>query len=454
MTIELDTSSNLTGDAKIKVVGVGGGGGNAINNMINKGLSGVDFIAANTDSQALQHNKSKIKIQLGTGLGAGANPDVARKAVEQAIDTVKDTLKGSDMVFITAGMGGGTGTGAAPTIAKVAQELGALVVGIVTKPFDWEGKRRIEVALQGIEELRQYVDALIVIPNQRVLEIIDKKTSFTEAFMKVDEVLYNATRGISDIINNYGIVNVDFADVRTIMKGMGDALMGIGTSSGENRAVEATKQALNSPLLDGISIAGAKGVLINITGGMDMGMHEISEAVSIVQQAAGDDVNLIHGVVLNPDMADQISVTVVATGFPKNEKKIDNNPKNKEQVDIFGTVVKPEIKQQPAKSIPTLGGVGIPKPNVIKAPTSPIVPKFHNIPESSPKGEKKLKEYDEPAYIRRTGPTYTTGGKLIEDDPSLNSQAASNHYTTFTNNADISQAKIISSAFLRKLTDI
>ncbi len=453
MTIELDTSSNLTGDAKIKVVGIGGGGGNAINNMINKGLSGVDFIAANTDSQALQHNKSKIKIQLGTGLGAGANPDVARKAVESAIETIKDTLKGSDMVFITAGMGGGTGTGAAPTVAKVAQEMGALVVGIVTKPFDWEGKRRIEVALQGIEELRQHVDALIVIPNQRVLEIIDKKTSFQEAFMKVDEVLYNATRGIADIITNYGVVNVDFADVRTIMKGMGDALMGIGTASGENRAVEATKQALNSPLLDGISIAGAKGVLINITGGMDMGMHEISEAVSIVQQAAGDDVNLIHGVVLNPDMSDQISVTVVATGFPKNEKKSDSAPKSIEQTDIFGKVVKTEVKAQPSRSVPVMGGVTVAKPSPVRPHGTPIVPKFREIPESSPKGEKKLKEYDEPAYLRRTGPTYSsTCNTLINENDNTVPQAA-NNFSTFSSN-DVLQAKITSSAFIRKLTDI
>ncbi len=449
MPIELDTSSTLGGDARIKVIGVGGGGGNAINNMISRGFSGVDFIAANTDSQALNHNKSQIKIQLGTGLGAGANPEVARKAVEGAIESIKDALKGSDMVFVTAGMGGGTGTGAAPIIAKIGQEMGALVVGIVTKPFDWEGNRRIDVAKQGIEELRQHVDALIVIPNQRVLEIIEKNTSFSEAFLKVDEVLYNATRGISDIINCYGVVNVDFADVRTIMTGMGDALMGIGTASGDNRAAEATKQALNSPLLDGISIAGAKGVLINITGGTDMGMHEISEAVSIAQQAAGDDVNLIHGVVINQDMNDQISVTVVATGFPKSGKNSHSGttPKS-EQVDIFGEVVKPTVTPTPARANP----IKTIKPTVAfgAKPTfqqTPIAPTFPRIPESSPKGENQLKEYDEPAIIRRGFSEYSSS--IAEK-----SIAA---VDKFSNTQSISQqasSQQISSAFIRKMTEI
>lgn len=447
MPIELDTSSALGGDARIKVIGVGGGGGNAINNMISRGLNGVDFIAANTDSQALLHNKSQLKIQMGTGLGAGANPDVARKAVETSIETIKDALKGSDMIFVTAGMGGGTGTGAAPMIAKTGQEMGALVVAIVTKPFEWEGKRRVDVANQGIDELRQYVDALIVIPNQRILEIIDKKTSFGEAFIKVDEVLYNATRGISDIINCYGVVNVDFADVRTIMTGMGDALMGIGTASGDNRAAEATKQALNSPLLDGISIAGAKGVLINITGGLDMGMHEISEAVSIAQQAAGDDVNLIHGVVINPDLNDQVSVTVVATGFPKYEKvnPVSVTPKS-EQVNIFGDVVKTDVRPSPVKTIKPTAAFDT-KIGVARPVNNPIVPSFPRIPDSSPKGEKELKEYDEPAFNRRGGGSYST---MMQEK----SIAVVDRFVSTQSPASQMTSKPISSAFIRKMTEI
>lgn len=451
MPIELDTTSATKGDARIKVIGVGGGGGNAINNMISRGLNGVDFIAANTDSQALLHSKSQIQIQMGTGLGAGADPDVARKAVEASTDQVKEALKGSDMIFVTAGMGGGTGTGAAPIIARIGQELGALVVSIVTKPFDWEGKRRIDTANQGIEELRQHVDALIVIPNQRILEVIEKKTSFGDAFLKVDEVLYNATRGISDIINCYGVVNVDFADVRTIMKGMGDALMGIGTASGENRAAEATKEALNSPLLDGISIAGAKGVLINITGGYDMGMHEVSEAVSIAQQAAGDEVNLIHGVVINPDMNDQISVTVVATGFQKESKQVISHiPDENEEKDIFGRrVEKPETHVGGRKTvIPTIKPTGPfdgRKSPISKPIISPTVPSFTRIPESSPKGEKQLRDFDEPAINRRGGGNYSSF--LSEKSIAVVDRFSTPQSVETT-------SKPINSAFIRKMTEI
>eukprot|EP01107_Rhizomastix_libera_P016024 TRINITY_DN6457_c0_g1_i1.p2 TRINITY_DN6457_c0_g1~~TRINITY_DN6457_c0_g1_i1.p2 ORF type:complete len:456 (-),score=-5.63 TRINITY_DN6457_c0_g1_i1:34-1401(-) len=408
MDIELDTTS--FGGAKIKVIGVGGGGGNAINNMIARGLSGVDFLVANTDKQALDHSKATIKIPMGSrGLGAGANPEVAKKAVEESSNVIKEALKGADMLFVTAGMGGGTGTGAAPTIAKIGQELGALVVGIVTKPFVWEGRKRIHSAEEGINELRQYVDALIVIQNQRLLEIIEKKTTFMEAFLKVDEVLYNATRGIADIISCYGQVNVDFADVRTIMKGMGDAIMGIGNATGENRAIEATKAALNSPLLDGVSIQGAKGVLVNVTGGSDLTMHEISEAVSLVEQAAGGDVNLIHGVVYNPEPMEGISVTVVATGFKKesNEtrplevKTVKNEPLTAPEPtskrDIFG-----EEKITP---------IFDPK-NSNRRNSAPSVKNIHQaadnkyrIPDSCPKGEKALKDLDKPAFERRNSET-------------------------------------------------
>ncbi len=326
MAIELDTTS-FTSDARIRVVGVGGGGGNAIRTMISRGLDGVEFVAANTDRQALINNPAGIKLQLGRdvtrGLGAGADPSKGRAAVEESIDDVHDALAGSDMIFVTAGMGGGTGTGAAPVIARVGREIGALVVGIVTKPFAYESKRRMTVAENGIRDLREHVDALIVIPNQRILSVVDKDVTFANALAMVDTVLYNATKGIADIISGVGYVNVDFADVRTVMSGMGDALMGIGMARGEHRAIEAAQNALNSPILEGMSIYGAQGLLVNITGGANMTMFEVSEAVAAIEKAAGDEVNLIHGVVVDPGMEDEISITVVATGFHhQNEKAI------------------------------------------------------------------------------------------------------------------------------------
>jgi len=324
MAIELDTTG-FTTDARIRVVGVGGGGGNAVRTMIARGLDGVEFIAANTDRQALLNNPAGIKLQLGKdvtrGLGAGADPTRGRAAVEESIDEVYDALQGSDMIFVTAGMGGGTGTGAAPVIARVGREIGALVVGIVTKPFAYESKRRANVAENGIKDLREHVDALIVIPNQRILTVVDKNVTFANALAMVDTVLYNATKGIADIISGVGYVNVDFADVRTVMSGMGDALMGIGIASGEHRAIEAAQNALNSPILEGMSIYGAQGLLVNITGGQSMTMFEVSEAVSAIEKAAGDEVNLIHGVVVDESMDDEISITVVATGFRRQEEK-------------------------------------------------------------------------------------------------------------------------------------
>lgn len=324
MAIELDIS-DLTSDARIRVVGVGGGGGNAVRTMITRGLDAVEFIAANTDRQALMSNPAGIKLQLGKdvtrGLGAGADPNRGRMAVEESIDDVRDALAGSDMVFVTAGMGGGTGTGAAPVIARVGRELGALVVGIVTKPFGYESKRRMLVAENGIKDLREHVDALIVIPNERLLAVVDKNVTFADALMMVDTVLYNATKGIADIISGVGYMNVDFADVRTVMSGMGDALMGIGRASGEHRAIEAAQNALNSPILEGMSIYGAQGLLVNVTGGPSMTMFEVSEAVAAIEQAAGDDVNLIHGVVIDERMDDEMSITVVATGFRRHEER-------------------------------------------------------------------------------------------------------------------------------------
>ena len=394
--IELDNS--ITDGARIRVVGVGGGGGNAVNNMIDRGLTGVDFIAANTDRQALEHNLAQIKIQIGKeatrGLGAGANPEIGRKSLEESTEQIKEAIKGSDMIFITGGMGGGTGTGAAPALAKISQEQGSLVVAIVTRPFIWEGRKRANVAEDGIKELREYVDALIVIPNQRLLEIIDKNTSFGEAFQKVDEVLYNATRGISDIISNHGVVNVDFADVKTIMKGMGDALMGIGSATGENRAAEATHKALNSPLLDGISIKGAQGVLVNITGGTDMAMQEVAEVVSIVEGETGSDVNLIHGVVYNPDQTDELMVTVVATGFNGENKKEQEEEEQEEMVQVGLPFQANSGIGKNKKNKFTMGTIGNLQQDRQMDPNDNV---------SSPKGTNELRKYDIPAYERRIG---------------------------------------------------
>ena len=319
MPIELDLSHTTA--AKLRVVGVGGAGGNAVNTMITRGLEHVEFIAANTDSQALMKNPALVKIKLGSqttrGLGAGANPDVGRAAIEESLEDVRAALEGSDMVFVTAGMGGGTGTGAAPVVARIAREQGALVVAIVTKPFSFENKGRMVVAENGIKELRENVDALIVIPNDRIMSIVDSSVPYRQALEKADEVLLNATKGIADIILREGIVNVDFADVVTVMRNQGDAMMGIGTARGERRAIEAAQNALNSPILEGMSIFGAKGLLVNISGDSSLTLVEVHEAVSCVQKAAGEDANIIHGVVDDESCDGEVRVTVVATGFTK-----------------------------------------------------------------------------------------------------------------------------------------
>jgi cell division protein FtsZ len=317
--IELD--NYLERGAKIRVVGVGGGGGNAINNMIDRGMVGVDFIAINCDLQALERNKAPNKIQVGKnltrGLGAGADPSIGHRAVEEDRDEIARSMAGSDMVFITAGMGGGTGTGGGPIVANIAKSIGALVVGIVTKPFNFEGKKRTGQAEMGIEEMKKHVDTLILIPNQKLLSIVERSTPVVEAFAIADQVLYNATRGISELITIPGFINVDFADVRTVMKEMGDALMGSGVASGEHRAVEAANNAISSPLLEGVSIAGAQGVLLNVTGGKNMTLVEIEEAANIIYEAAGDEANIILGAVIDENMTDEMMVTVIATGFNK-----------------------------------------------------------------------------------------------------------------------------------------
>ena len=305
--------------ARIKVIGIGGGGGNAVNTMIGAKLSGVDFMVANTDAQSLEKSQAALRIQLGgmvtKGLGAGANPEIGRRAAMEDQDKIKEHLAGSDMIFITAGMGGGTGTGGAPVIARLAREVGALTVGVVTKPFIFEGKKRMRQSEEGIEELKANVDTLIVIPNQRLLSIAAKTTTMLEAFHKADDVLLQAVRGISDLIITPGLINLDFADVRTVMAEMGLALMGAASASGENRAVEAAQKAISSPLLEDISIQGARGVLINITGGPDLCLHEVNEAASMIQEEAHEDANIIFGAVIDENMTDDIRITVIATGF-------------------------------------------------------------------------------------------------------------------------------------------
>jgi len=310
--------------AKIKVIGVGGGGNNAVNRMIESGVKGVEFVVANTDLQVLNSSKADVKIQLGsTGLGAGANPEVGRQAAEDSKEEITNVLKGSDMVFVTCGMGGGTGTGAAPVIAEIAQNLGALTVGIVTKPFSWEGKPRSRHAEEGLEKLKDHVDTLIVIPNDRLREIIDKTTPMTEAFKEVDNVLRLGVQSISDLIAVTGLVNLDFADVKTVMANKGAALIGIGVATGENRAVEAAKQSVSSPLLE-TDIRGATDAIINITGGTNLSLFEVEDAVEVIREAAGTDINTIFGAVINESLGDDIIVTVIATGFEENKDMLEN----------------------------------------------------------------------------------------------------------------------------------
>ena len=321
-------------NAKMKVVGIGGAGGNAVNRMIDEELEGVEFISINTDSQALKSSRAQVTLQVGKkltrGLGAGARPEVGRQALAESEEDVRRALEGADLVFVTAGMGGGTGTGAAPMVAKIARDMGALTIGIITRPFSFEGKKRERQADQGLTELRRCVDTMIVVPNDRLLAVVPKGTSFRDALKKADDILLHATQGISDLISVTGEINVDFADVRTVMASRGPALMGSGFGEGENRAQEAAQEAISSPLLDEVSIAGARGVLINITGGMDLAIDEVTEISSIIQEGAGDEAEIIFGAVHDPDLEGKIRVTVIATGFDsvENEKVVSSDLQN------------------------------------------------------------------------------------------------------------------------------
>ncbi len=359
---------------KIKVIGVGGGGGNALQNMIRKGIRGIDFVAVNTDAQALSDNTAITKIQIGRaltkGLGAGARPNIGNEAAEESRAEIEAAIDGADMIFVTAGMGGGTGTGAAPVVTAIAKRLGVLTVAIVTKPFSCEGRKRLEVADQGLAYLKENVDTLIVIPNERLLDMADDNTTMLDAFETADDVLYNATRGISDLITTHGLINLDFADVRTTMQGGGTALMGASTSSGENRAERAATEAISSPLLDGLSIAGAKNILVNITAGTSLGIREATKATDIINKAAGEAAEVIFGTVIDEGMEDKIRVTVIATGF------------------------------EAASNVRDEAWTG--KRKAVKAPTS----RFNERPSKHSyhgtyKGEANLKELDTPAFRRR-----------------------------------------------------
>ncbi len=324
--------------AKIKVVGVGGGGCNAVNRMINSGLKGVDFIVANTDLQVLNDSLAPTKLQLGSeltdGLGAGANPAIGKEAALESKEDIEEALKGADMVFVTCGMGGGTGTGASPIVAEIAQDLGALTVGIVTKPFSFEGKKRMEQAIAGLDELKKHVDTLIVIPNDRLRELIDKSTPMLEAFREVDNILHRGVQSISDLIAITGLVNLDFADVKAVMKDRGNALIGIGVGSGENRAVEAAKQAVSSPFLEN-SINGATDAIINVTGGSSLTLFEVEEAAEVIRTAANTDINTIFGAVINENLTDEVIVTVIATGFEEPSEPLYHSFNSTNREDMY-----------------------------------------------------------------------------------------------------------------------
>lgn len=398
MIFELEETP--TRNARMKVIGIGGAGGNAVNRMIDEDLEGVDFISANTDAQVLKESRAQATIQLGKkltrGLGAGARPEIGRQAIHESQDEVRKALDGADLVFITAGMGGGTGTGAAPIVGEIAREMGALTIGIVTRPFSFEGKKRMRQADQGLAELRRTADSMIVVPNDRLLSVVGKGTSFRDALKKADEVLLHATQGISDLIRVGGEVNVDFADVRTIMACRGPALMGSGFGEGDTRAQEAAQEAISSPLLDDVSIQGAQGVLINITGGMDLAIDEVSEISSIIQEEAGDDAEIIFGAVHDPTLEGKVRVTVIATGFDRSRREEEKK------------VIRPEFSR-PAPSRPQRERQAQPQAQAAQqtrmaavgggGSESTEIP-FRRYPERVVPSEQ-IRELDIPTFIRR-----------------------------------------------------
>jgi cell division protein FtsZ len=412
-TLRLKLADETRTGARIKVVGVGGGGGNAVNRMVQVGLDGVEFVVANTDMQALQGNAAPMKIQIGAkltkGLGAGADPNVGREAALEDTDSLIQALTGADMVFVTTGLGGGTGTGAAPIIASLASELGALTIAVVTKPFKFEGKKRQAQAERGLAALRECVDTIITIPNERLLAIVQRGTTLPEAFATADDVLRQAIQGISDLILVPGLINLDFADVKTIMSGMGLAMMGTGIMSGENRTTEAAKAAISSPLLEGTSIAGARGVIINVTGGADLSLMEVNDASMLIHQAAHEDANIIFGAVVDPTLDGRVKVTVIATGFDPVENQIAEPAPSQTPVDLQQytahlkeKVEAPEVAviEQPRLSIarrPALDLGGMMPAQARLAPTA------ESEADAGDLDVEALSAFDVPAFLRREG---------------------------------------------------
>jgi len=406
----LEFEDTATQQAVIKVVGVGGGGGNALNTMVQSNLGGVGFVAANTDAQALQYNKAPVKVQLGTditrGLGCGADPDKGRSAALEVRERLRELFVDTDMVFVTAGLGGGTGTGAAPIVAEVAREAGALTVGVVTKPFIFEGRVRMRHAERGLDELHRVVDTVITIPNQRLLALAGKGTAMRDAFKLADDVLFNAVRGISDLITIHGLINLDFADVRTIMNEMGVALMGTGVATGDERAEEAARMAISSPLLEDLSIDGAHGVLINITGGPDISLFEVNEASSLIQEAAHEDANIIFGAVIDEKMPEgEIRVTVIATGL--DDERMRRGRDSDVPVDDRGKVMRLRREPAPVERTP-ISAERPERSERAPAPPQPEQPSMlEPLPESNPRSEDWVSpfedELDVPTFLRRGG---------------------------------------------------
>ena len=423
-------------NAKIKVIGVGGGGGNAINNMISMGLDSVEYIALNTDAQALKASMANLKIQVGSaltsGLGAGARPEIGREAVEENRHDIEESIESADMVFVTAGMGGGTGTGGAPVVAGMAKRKGILTVGIVTTPFECEGKIRKKYALEGINELKKNCDTVIVIPNERLLDIADENTSLMEAFALANEVLYNATRGISDLILMPGLINLDFADVRTTMTDGGAAIMGSATAAGNDRAEIAAREAINSPLLDGVSIRGARNVLVNISAGSNLGMKETTTATSIIQQEAGDNAEIILGTVLDESFGEEIRVTVIATGFELAEDRTS-------------------IKVAPNKpmNVAAENAIQSQAPNRQEIPT-----RFTRTTGDFYKGEGNLKKLDTPSYLRRDLKGRKEEMDMEEESTAEEQQSPNTNVAPFQSRTErIRKDDSDQPAFLRKIMD-
>ena len=413
-TLRLKLADETRAGARIKVVGVGGGGSNAVNRMVQVGLEGVEFIVANTDLQALQNNAAPVKIQIGSkltkGLGAGADPNVGREAALEDTDSLIQALTGADMVFVTTGLGGGTGTGAAPVIASLACELGALTIAVVTKPFKFEGKKRLLQADRGLAALRECVDTIITIPNERLLTIVDRSTTLSEAFTTADDVLRQAIQGISDLILVPGMINLDFADVKTIMSGMGFAMMGTGVCSGENRTIDAARSAISSPLLEGASVDGARGVIINVTGGQDMSLMEVNEASLIIQEAAHEDANIIFGAVVDPKLEGRVKVTVIATGFDHASRPVPA-PVSQTPVDLQQYTAHLKEKTEAPTPVMDLGRMPISRrpsldlASVTSAP-APVAMPAETEAAAADSGDvdlEALSAFDVPAFLRREG---------------------------------------------------